>query len=114
MLNSSNPTELAQIEKYLQAEPNALPEVQDWYQKARVCLQEALGEIVDENLGSTNCHQLKKDAFESHTKCYLESGFCELSKKGQFQILRTGGLSLLLPSSLRTGIGIAKACREPR
>ena len=51
------------------------PQGQQWVGKVRKCLQVALKDAIGTKI---SCSDLKKRAFNSHTKCYADSGFCSL------------------------------------
>src|SRR5690349_12841923 len=75
-------------EKYLKAQPRTTENVQAWFPKVRLCLQQYLEET---NGLFTTCKDLKSRALESHLACYLSTGFCELNKHDRRQILRITG-----------------------
>ncbi len=50
------------------------------------CLQNKIKIMSDEKY---SCEQLEKFAFETHSECYLENGYCQLSKNDRFKILST-------------------------
>ena len=67
-------------------------QAQQWIGKVRKCLQLAL----KTQLGSgISCSNLKVEAFDSHTKCYVDSGFCELPLSDYVEITKLVGNALL-------------------
>ncbi|XP_011408989.2 PREDICTED: collagen alpha-3(VI) chain-like, partial [Amphimedon queenslandica] len=49
---------------------------QTWIRNVRRCLMRAIVESNFYNSTNTTCDQLKKFAFDSHPKCYVDNGFC--------------------------------------
>lgn len=52
------------------------PKGQEWISKTLICLKKALVNPF------TSCKQLYDAAFDSHPRCYYESGFCDLFTDG--------------------------------
>jgi hypothetical protein len=46
-----------------------------WIEDVRLCLQRAL---VDDFKHAKSCGDIGRGAFESHPKCYVQSGFCHV------------------------------------
>lgn len=80
---------------------------QVWLLDAKVCLQEKSIEIA--NIG-LSCRNIKKEAFKSHVPCYLDAGFCSLSFKDKFNVMKIIHDSLLKPSTLIPGFSVLKKC----
>lgn len=49
---------------------------QKWIEGTLVCLKKALLPLIDQN--TTTCQLIHNAAFDSHPKCYVSNGFCEL------------------------------------
>jgi hypothetical protein len=58
------------------------------------------------------CSVIREVAFESHPKCYLDSGICELSVHDMSLIVKTVGIRQLLSSylSLKQSVVVASDC----
>ena len=65
---------------------------QDWIRKTKRCLQLALKSYVGTSI---SCSALKKAAFDSHTKCYVDNGFCDLSTSDYKEITKLVGNALI-------------------
>ena len=58
---------------------------QNWLKATRECL---MWELLPLLTPLTTCEQIKSRAIESHPKCYIESGFCDIFYENFFAILR--------------------------
>lgn len=67
---------------------------QQWLANTRECL---INEI--KNTGFNDCEELKEFAFESHSNCYEQAGFCSLSKKDRRQLYK-----MIIPQFWRVGL----------
>jgi len=61
---------------------------QNWIYKTMNCLQKALVTSLEE---CHNCQQLRTIAFDSHPKCYTDSGVCNLPVRDYVEIFKTVG-----------------------
>ena len=59
---------------------------EDWISGTMACLQEALIHFAAK---TSTCESIKQTAFESHVKCYVDNGFCELGLGDQMKISET-------------------------
>ena len=59
---------------------------EDWITATMACLQ---GALVDFANNTSSCESIKQTAFESHVKCYVNNGFCDLSLEDQVTISET-------------------------
>ncbi|KAL2120821.1 hypothetical protein VTJ04DRAFT_4848 [Mycothermus thermophilus] len=75
--------------------------------KTMHCLQVALRDAI--NCDST-CAQANDAAFDSHPKCYVESGFCDLSLGDWFQVIKTVNRDLLGLQSFKQIAQTTRAC----
>lgn len=57
-----------------------------WFTDTMGCLQDVLVPFAE---NKTPCDTIKKEAFKSHVKCYLVSGFCDLPFSDQAKIAAT-------------------------
>ncbi len=62
-------------------------QAQAWSKKTKKCLISNLKDFIKYN--SPSCKELSSFAITDHTKCYIESGFCELKKKDKFVIYKS-------------------------
>lgn len=60
---------------YRNNEGNFSDKAKGWSSRVRLCLQEALVPILEER-GCNTCDSLEHFAVDSHTRCYIETGFC--------------------------------------
>ncbi len=79
----------------------------DWMPKVRLCLQQEL--LSDKN---QNCDELRKQAIDSHFECYIKSGFCGLSLKEQWRVLRVAGRAALKKEFFSLGFKIKQYCQR--
>ena len=65
------------------------PEGQAWIEKTLLCLKKALVPVFEDESRET-CSQVYNIAFDSHPKCYEQSGFCTLfaNPKVGFQTIK--------------------------
>ena len=67
-------------------EPRVSHAAAAWLGRVRTCLVDYLAEEVPED---ASCEEIHRMGTDSHTGCYLESGFCELSIGDWFAIVHT-------------------------
>lgn len=80
----------------------------EWIAKTRTCLQQVLAPHI---AGNYTMADLKEFAFESHTRCYVDSGVCELSPSDWLQIVSTVK-DALLSEVLKTGQNVVSTGAE--
>ncbi|MBK25368.1 MAG: hypothetical protein CME70_15340 [Halobacteriovorax sp.] len=80
----------------------------EWIEKTRTCLINRLANISDE----LSCKKLKRQSFKDHVSCYLDGGFCELSKNDKKNVYKTIWPSLWRRKTLVAGWKIKKQCRQ--
>lgn len=81
-----------------------------WIEKTRNCLIQKLSEVSNE----LSCRKLKKQSFKDHISCYIDGGFCNLSKSDKKNIYKVALPSLWRGKSIRAGLNIKKHCRQIR
>lgn len=97
--------------KYLEVEGDLSPDLQEMLPQVRLCLQEEFAAIVHQTKkGKNYCTEVEEAAFHSHLPCYLNFGFCELSRLDQLKILRLTGLTFFHPLSLKASLEINAGC----
>jgi hypothetical protein len=95
--------------RYLDQAEWTSEEIQNWFPKVRLCLQQEL----DRQDRDLNCNNLNEIASQSHRDCYVRTGYCHLSWKSNAQ------LAMLTLSKLRgswwteTAQMIFDACKKP-
>lgn len=80
---------------------------EQWISATRDCLIEKLGENID----AKSCREIKKESFKEHLSCYVESGFCQLSKDDKKEVYKTVWPSLWRIRSIKAGVAIKKICK---
>jgi hypothetical protein len=80
---------------------------EQWIESTRNCLIEKLGPNIDVK----SCREIKNESFREHLSCYVESGFCQLSKTDRKQVYKTIWPSLWRVRSIKAGIAIKKICK---
>ena len=79
----------------------------EWILKVRECLIKNL----DTPKEGISCKKFKRSQVKSHVPCYLESGYCELSRRDRFAVKKVIYKSMWRPSLLWAGIKIIASCR---
>ena len=93
-------------------------EGQEWVNNVRKCLQNELALHV-RPWSDSNCEEIEKIAFDSHTPCYLhpggEKGFCSLGIKDQLKVFFTikGAFLSTFPESIKGSFGVLDSCLGP-
>ena len=57
---------------------------QTWLNEVSLCLMYASDYIASQNSeikGRRQCKQIKRQSFDVHSNCYVDTGFCEIDKK---------------------------------
>jgi len=75
---------------------------------ARNCLINQL----DKMDSSVKCSKIKKKSFEDHIPCYVESGYCSLSKHDLKELLKTIWPSFWRGKVLISGFKIMQICKN--
>ncbi len=78
-----------------------------WVSKTRNCLIKKL----EDNIDARSCRSIKKESFKEHLSCYVDSGFCELSKSDRKEVYKTIWPGLWRIRTLKAGIAIKKICK---
>ena len=73
------------------------------------CLQQALLQPLNEDCNLT-CDGLLDAAFDSHPKCYADSGVCFLSFEDLVQVVVTVGSDLFYGPALEQALGVGGRC----
>ncbi len=74
-----------------------------------LCLMEHLDDL-DPDL---SCKALRKKAFDSHIPCYIDNGYCDLSKKDKRLVYKIAIPSLIFrPRAWNQGIKVLQKCKE--
>lgn len=79
-----------------------------WMETVRNCLIEKLETVSPE----ATCRKFKREAISQHVPCYVESGYCELSKKDKKIVLKTIRKSLWRPTLFVAGIRVIRLCKR--
>lgn len=82
----------------------------EWLEKVALCLQEKVDEVKD-----LSCRQMEGHAFRTHSDCYKETGFCDLSRRARIAILQTlikKPLFYRLPETISEAREIFGHCRN--
>lgn len=77
-----------------------------WIDNVRGCLIRHMNTYPE----TMSCKEFKNVAFKDHVPCYLESGFCELSKSDRLEILKTIWTSLGNFQILSNGFKVIQSC----
>jgi hypothetical protein len=78
-----------------------------WMERVRSCLIRGMEEAPQ----SLSCRTFKRAAVKLHVPCYVESGYCELSKRDKKAVIKMIRWNLWRPSLLNAGIRVLKACK---
>ncbi len=78
----------------------------NFIERTRSCLIDQLDQIDP----SIKCKKIKKQSFQDHVPCYIEGGFCNLSRKDLIQLYKTVWPSLWRSKVIRAALQIKKIC----
>lgn len=88
---------------------------QKWVVDTMQCLQDALiPEATGQDPTITTCQKLKSKAFETHPKCYIQSGVCQLPRTDWEALLNIIGIKTLFQSwgAFLQALDTAAGCLE--
>ena len=77
------------------------PAMKSWVENTTSCLQSELARHVDE---FNACHDIREFGYNSHMRCYVDSGFCKLNAWQRLKIIRTVSIGDLLRYSAGRGL----------
>ena len=93
--------------KFTEDEDYFSSEGKEWILKVRECLISNL-DIPSEKV---SCKNFKKAQVKSHVPCYVNSGYCELSRSDRFAVKKVIYKSMWRPSLIWAGIKVIVSCR---
>ena len=82
-------------------------EGQEWMKRVRSCLIAGMEESTD----GLSCREFKRSAVKLHVPCYVDSGYCQLSKKDKKAVIKMISWSMWRPSLLNAGLRVLKSCK---
>lgn len=95
--------------KYSEKQENWDIPLQNFITQVAPCLQNEIAELMTTNI---TCEALGKKAFASHSGCYIQSGFCELSFSDKMKVFNVAmELNLILSGSWNLGYQLWKECQ---
>lgn len=77
-----------------------------WLSDVRQCLIDNL-----DKSEAVSCKKFKREQFRAHVPCYVNTGYCELSRKDRFAVKKVIYKSLWRPSLLWSGMRVVLDCR---
>lgn len=77
-----------------------------------VLIQDSLRSQMNPNNRKTVCKRLKHLAFDSHIPCYLESGYCDLSRKDKRIVTNIVFPSIFRIRVIQAGLKVQAECRR--
>ncbi len=84
---------------------------QQWIDSTMLCLMKHLNNL-DPDL---SCKALRKEAFASHIPCYIDNGYCNLSKEDRKLVYKIAiPSSVFHPRVWNQGIKVLQRCREEK
>lgn len=93
--------------RFEERQSNFSDEGRAWMERVRSCLIRGMEEAPE----ALSCRKFKRAAVKQHVPCYVESGYCELSKKDKKAVIKMIRWSLWRPSLAFAGIRVLKACK---
>ncbi len=78
-----------------------------WSNAVAQCLRNSVDKIAYDE----SCENVKTKAIDDHAVCYSDAGFCDLSTKDQFNIMRLIHKELIRPSVVEQGFTVLNQCR---
>lgn len=87
-------------------------EGKSWLDRVRLCLQYEVEDMGFENFdwSKKTCSHIKKKAFDSHSDCYYETGFCDLTLSDKVKIIDVFKRELYRPALWREALQIEFQC----
>ncbi|MCB0413187.1 MAG: hypothetical protein KDD50_02565 [Bdellovibrionales bacterium] len=93
---------------------NSGRETQFFLDDVSLCLREKLEEIEPPKNDWGACQSYKKSAIDTHSECYVSSGYCELSKVEQKRIVKMATSELWQPIVLSEGLQLKWHCKKEK
>lgn len=84
------------------------PQGQAWIWKTMLCLQKYLVKPVAAS--DATCDSVNHEAFQSHPRCYVDSGFCDLPLNDLVQVVVTVKSDLFQGPAIEQALTTAKGC----
>lgn len=81
---------------------------QDWIESTKSCLIHKLDQIKIDN----SCKEYGKEAVKHHFQCYVDAGYCQLSRKDKRAVFKVIRFSLWRPRMLKTALQVLRQCRK--
>lgn len=81
---------------------------QEFIDKTRLCLIKNLIDIPED----LSCRKLKKKSFKDHIPCYVEGGYCDLSKSDRKELYKVAWPTFWRGRVIKAGLKIKKICRN--
>lgn len=94
--------------KFSKNEASFSSDGQSWIEDTKVCLIASI-EQLDESL---TCKEYKAAAIKQHVPCYVDSGYCSLSKKDKLKVVKTIIASMWRPSLVSSALKVLKSCKK--
>ena len=79
-----------------------------WIEEVKRCLIRKLDNVENQ----LSCKRFKKIAIKHHVPCYINSGYCALSKKDKKSVIKNILGSLWRPSLIKAGLKILSICKN--
>lgn len=83
-------------------------EGQEWMLRVRSCLIQEMEQFEQ----TLTCKKFKKQSVKVHVPCYINSGYCQLSKKDRKAVIKIIRWSTWRPSILSAGVKVLKSCKN--
>ncbi|WP_372651536.1 hypothetical protein [Halobacteriovorax sp.] len=77
-----------------------------WLNDVRECLIDNL-----DKSEAVSCKEFKREQFRAHVPCYVNTGYCELSRRDRFAVKKVIYKSLWRPSLIWSGMRVVLNCR---
>ncbi len=78
----------------------------EWLSNVRECLIKNL-----DKSQAVSCRKFKREQFKAHIPCYVNTGYCDLSRKDRFAVKKVIYKSMWRPSLLWSGMRVILSCR---
>lgn len=100
---------LPYCQQYLDKKDSFSPQGQLILKKIRTCLQEEL--LNEVKSGNVLCENIRSVGIESHYKCYLESGFCDISKTDLVTVMWIARRQVFKQDVMSTFFDVLSSCQ---
>ena len=94
--------------KFGKNEANFSSDGKKWIESVKSCLIENISYVEQ----GVTCDMFKKEAIAHHVPCYLDAGYCDLSKKDKREVIKTIKASMWRVDIILAGFKVITSCQK--